>query len=303
MYPSQWKGDPWSVAKAYISATVPPHMDVHHADATCLINIMLFYQAAFSDLSDADRDNLAKLRGVRNSIAHIHTWTVATAQAQEWLLVCKAVLEAGPWTNAPFAAATKAALQSVVAVEAQPMELLPQLEAMKEHYVPQQATLEWLKTALASHRIVALCGLGGIGKSTTALAFAWQQAVGGAFPGHHGVLWASAAVTSGGIDGALLEVVQTRLGIVVSPSDAADAAKVRQLLQTWAGRRTEPWLLVLDNVEPDVKVEGLQALLGEHGVALLTTRSGPRALYRDIGVPRDAALRLECLGMRTPTSL
>ena len=269
--------------------------DIDHADITCLVNIMIYCKGAFSSLSDDDVKHLQQLPKKRNLLAHRSPRRLTAQEMQDCIAACVTVLETGPWTAAAFATATAEALEAVKGWRDTPMKLMPALEPLPPHYLPQSQPLKWLKETMASHRVMALCGTGGLGKSTTALAWCWKQVLGGTFPGQHGVLWASAAAPSGGIDGALATVVHTRLGMALSPSEASNPAIVRQRLQGWARYRQEPWLLVLDNVEPGVEERGLLPLLGDRGVALLTSRASPRALHRDMDVVREAALRLECM--------
>lgn len=302
------------------------------ADATCICNIMLQCKGAFPDLTGRDRDRLVALLQLRNQLSHMRPTELSTDAKRQHISMCTNLLKDGPWANGPCAGVTTEALKRVQAASrkqrrytvahlvgimllgmtlvmlvtalwrARTSRLLPQLEALEPHYVPQEELLRNVTAVLfgttARHRVAALSGLGGVGKSTTALALAWRLARSGACPGQHGVLWGAASVHSGGIAGALADVVRRQLGISDSDSDSSsssDDAVVRRQLQEWAARRHEPWLLVLDNVEPGVTEHRLQALLGEHGVALITTRAGPKALYRDMGLPRDAVLRVGCL--------
>lgn len=137
--------------------------------------------------------------------------------------------------------------------------------------------------------MAVLCGLGGIGKSTTALAFAWRHSQRRDFPGSHGVLWVYAGGV-GGLVAGLAHSLHLYLGIRMTAAEAANETEVRSRLQAWAARRHEPWLLVVDNLEPTraTALPHIHQLLGASGCALVTCRAGARVVSRYLEVPREA---------------
>lgn len=195
------------------------------ADATWVLNIMRFCEGAFSDLTDDHRAWLEELTDARNELAHPTNKKLTASEKKVYVALYTKVLASGPWTQPPFADAAEAALLEVKEWARDPWtfttpvmfalvviaiilgifltqgwrlrvnSMPPPLPQLVPHYVRQRHLIDNVTHALQQHqhRIVALSGLGGVGKSTTALAVAWQLVNSGTCPGVNGVLWASAS--------------------------------------------------------------------------------------------------------------
>ena len=73
MYPNLWRdpvAGPWSIATIFTRAGSAA--TITEADATCLINIMLFYKLAFPSLTSDDHSRLKAIQTVRNKVSHLN---------------------------------------------------------------------------------------------------------------------------------------------------------------------------------------------------------------------------------------
>lgn len=155
----------------------------------------------------------------------------------------------------------------------QPANLGPQpvyhvpLPAMP-HFTGRAELLTKLREELAAHRMVALWGLGGIGKTQIAVAFAGQQRA--ALP----VILCLTGDSSVGFEQGLLDLGEplARAGrLRESALESHEPAAIRQLVRSYL-REASDYLLVCDNVDEPLALRPVwPRVFG--GQVLLTSRS------------------------------
>lgn len=123
------------------------------------------------------------------------------------------------------------------------------------------ASLEVDKAAVLTQP-QGISGLGGIGKTQTALEYAYRYHI-----EYQAVLWVRADSSSALISGcvAIAQLLQ------LPEKDATDQRRIVEAVMRWLRIRTQ-WLLVLDNVE-DVAVVASFIPMASRGHVLLTTRT------------------------------
>lgn len=129
-------------------------------------------------------------------------------------------------------------------------------------FTGREAYLVSLRELLEHHRIVALSGLGGIGKTQIALKYAYRNRP-GAYPT---ALWVNAADTAT-LEADFASLAET---LELPEKDEVEQAKRIKAVKEWLEKHTG-WLLVMDNADelPDVE----QFLLSKpRGHIILTTR-------------------------------
>ncbi len=114
-------------------------------------------------------------------------------------------------------------------------------------------------TAAAVTQSQAISGLGGVGKTQTALEYAYRYR-----DDYSAVLWLQA-------DSFSLACVQIAEELGLPEWNEADQARIVAAIKRWLKSKTK-WLLVLDNVEDLPMIDGFLPP-GHHGCVLLTTRA------------------------------
>ncbi len=155
-------------------------------------------------------------------------------------------------------------------------------DAMRTRYFTgREQLLAALRQELLERRRAALCGLGGVGKTQSALAYALRHRAD--YP--DGVFWVNAETTAHLTNG-FLEIAKT-LGLTAAASNDVDQV-VRAVLGWFDG--TGNWLVIFDNVDDRRELASFLPQRGE-GHVLLTSRE---SVFGELGIAR--ALEVVDLG-------
>jgi tetratricopeptide (TPR) repeat protein len=152
-------------------------------------------------------------------------------------------------------------------------------EAMRTPYFTgRDDLLDRLRQQLVERHRAALSGLGGVGKTQTAIEYAVRHRI--EYPG--GVFWVNAetisGLTSGFVD------IATALRLTAAGSNNQEL--VLRAMLTWF-ERTGQWLLILDNVDGR---DDLRRFVPEHAVGdvQITSRE---SVFSELGIPRALEVR------------
>jgi class 3 adenylate cyclase/tetratricopeptide (TPR) repeat protein len=152
-------------------------------------------------------------------------------------------------------------------------------EALRTRYFTgRDDLLDQLRQALMDRHRAALSGLGGVGKSQTAIEYAVRYRAD--YP--RGVLWASAetvtALTSG--------FVEIAKALRLPAADSNDQDVAVKAAQAWLNQN-DGWLLILDNVDDRRELRPFVPE-GDKGDVLITSRE---SVFPEFGIPRALAVR------------
>jgi hypothetical protein len=148
--------------------------------------------------------------------------------------------------------------------------------------VGREAELARLRTRfLAGDSPQVLAGMGGVGKTSVARAYAQRHRA------DYGVIWWVRAEDPSALDAELRGLLE----LLLPPGEAARVRDARAVAYALLAERPDPWLLVLDNVS-DAAVA--QSLVPPGGHVLITSRSAawPR---REVLSPMDTATAVDLL--------
>jgi class 3 adenylate cyclase/tetratricopeptide (TPR) repeat protein len=147
-------------------------------------------------------------------------------------------------------------------------------DAMRTRYFTgRDDLLEQLHAQLMERRVAALSGLGGIGKTQTAIEYAVRHRAD--YPA--GVFWINAE-TIGGLTGGFAEIAKTLRLRAAESNDQEQAAKAAL---AWLNRN-DGWLLIFDNVDDRRDLRNFAPARGK-GNVLITSRE---SVFAEFGVPR-----------------
>ena len=178
-------------------------------------------------------------------------------------------------------------------------------------FTGRKSELEWLERKLVllnpekkpgtSTCMKTICGLGGCGKTSLAIEFAWRYKH--RFPG--GVFW----VNGESNENVRKSVVEILTFVNISASVTDDIEDILNKFLSWLSKMKRPWLLVIDNADDlsdptcpaGVKkiCKGLwqrMHLPRKQGHILVTTRANASASRTFLKISNDDCLKLECFG-------
>ena len=179
-------------------------------------------------------------------------------------------------------------------------------------FTGRKSALDWLEKSLLSKSVEAnpgtscctktVCGLGGCGKTSLAVEFAWSHK--NSFPG--GVFWINGE-SDENINKSVAEILSLR-NIRSSTNDSIDDTLNKFL--AWLSKKDLPWLLVMDNVDElqDPRCpKGVKKICKgpwqktgkslKNGRILLTTRQNSKDARAFLMYSTDDFLELPCLSV------
>jgi hypothetical protein len=146
--------------------------------------------------------------------------------------------------------------------QAGPKFALSNIPDRNPFFTGRQQVLAQLQEALAAQGRAALSGLGGVGKTQTAVEYAHRY-----LEEYDYVLWVAAQSRE-----ALVSGYSTIAGLLKLPlADAKDQTLAVGAIQRWLGSH-ERWLLILDNAD-DLAMARELIPSGKNGHVLVTTRA------------------------------
>ena len=170
------------------------------------------------------------------------------------------------------------------------------LEWLEENLIPHQGGENYPGTSCCTKTI---CGLGGCGKTSLAVEFAWRYK--NRFPG--GVFWINGE-SNENIHASVVENL-TLLNISASTSEKFEDTLNR--FSACLSKKKHPWLLVVDNadeMEDQACPTGVKKIckgpwqrngsVSKHGYILLTTRQPVKATKTFLKLSTDDCLELQC---------
>ena len=179
-------------------------------------------------------------------------------------------------------------------------------------FIGRKSALNWLEKSLLSERVEAnpgtscctktICGLGGCGKTSLAVEFAWRHK--NRFPG--GLFWINGE-SDENINKSVAEILSLR-NIPTSTNDSIDDTLNKFL--TWLSKKDLPWLLVMDNVDelqdPMCPASVKKICKGpwqrtvksvKNGHILITTRQNAKDAKAFLRYSADDFLELSCFSV------
>ncbi len=142
----------------------------------------------------------------------------------------------------------------------------------------------------------AICGLGGVGKTSLALEFSWRYK--NKYPG--GIFWISgenSRVFQSSVREMALEMQ------ITTPENDFSSTMSKAL--SWLKRQNRLWCLVVDNLDDLAMSEDLRKLLrgkwmqGARGHIIITTRKEPREIRKETDIEERFCIKLTCFTQET----
>ena len=138
----------------------------------------------------------------------------------------------------------------------------------------------------------AICGLGGVGKTSLAVEFLWRQRDEEEYPG--GIFWIS------GENNNLFQLSVSEMARLVGTFNDKDFSNSLSRTLSWLKKREQLWCLVVDNLDELEMSMDMRKLLTGHwkqaarGHIIITTRREATEIGEEMGIDKSSCVELKC---------